>query len=95
MNIYAYWYLNKIPKRKSVLLQHNQIHKNQPEVSKNVTVEVSRERVFDYWNTNIVPVAREIHELSISQDKNLFPHNYNSCGMYGGCTLAIPCDDNA
>ena len=97
LNVYGYWYITSSPKEKThINYRHNQLLKPAPEYSKKTEVVVSKEHVFDYWETHIKPVAVEIYELKqkAKDDSTFYEKNFESCGMYGGCDFSMPCDED-
>ena len=94
LNIYGYWYLKKIPSRKHVWFRHNQLHKIDSDLSTFVEVKVSRDDVYQYWETEIAPLVDEIVELKIESEKSKYICEQKSCGDYGGCGYKDNCEEH-
>jgi hypothetical protein len=92
LNIYGYWYLTTLPKKKFVWYRHNQLNKTNPDMSMFQEVKVSRNDVIDYWKENVEPEVEEIVELKQQANKELFKCNLTSCDDYGGCDYLHCCD---
>ena len=92
LNIYGYWYLNKIPNKKFVYYRHNQLNKQIPDACEFVEVKMKRDDVIDYWNTEVMPCVDEIIELKRQAVKEKFLCNKGACGDYGGCDYKKNCE---
>lgn len=92
LNIYGYWYLNKIPNKKFVYYRHNQLNKQIPDECEFVEVKMKRDDVIDYWNTEVMPCVDEIIELKRQATKEKFLCNRGACGDYGGCDYKKNCE---
>lgn len=91
LNIYAFWYLNKIPKRNTVFLRHNYLNKIDSCMNFFTEVEVTREEVYGFWNNNVIPVVHEMIKLSKTNEENCYKCNTSKCGEYGGCDFLSVC----
>jgi len=91
LNIYGYWYLKKLPKKKHLTYRHNQLNKINVEGSLFTEAEVHRDDVFHYWETKIMPAINEIWDMYQSCEKYKYVCNLQSCGDYGGCTYLKHC----
>ena len=89
--VYAKWYLDKVKNRNSIVLKHNQFHKNAPDTSRSVEVKVSRKYVMDNWETNALPYIKQMVALKKNTDENAFEFNQDACGNYGGCSFTEIC----
>lgn len=91
--VYAKWYLDKVKTRKTIFLRHNQFHKNAPETSRAVEVEVTRQDVEDNWYNNALPYIKQMVALKKNTDEKAFDFNQESCGNYGGCSFSNVCGE--
>jgi hypothetical protein len=91
LNIYGFWYLQKIPNKKHVYYRHNQLHKIDPDLSSFIEVKRSRDDVMDYWCNEIKPIIDEIVDLYLNCEKKNYLCNLDACKDYGGCGYELTC----
>jgi hypothetical protein len=94
LNIYGYWYLNKLPSKKFVWFRHNQLNKIDPELSEFVEVKRSRDEVFHYWEKQVKPFVDEIVEMRREASKSDYTCDLSACGDYGGCGYKPNCEED-
>ena len=90
MIAYGQYALEQHPEAEEVVVSHIQLKTRGAPESRQVSVQLSRDHVYDEWS-KLVDLASTMKEVSRIDDVEGVTPNLSACGAFGGCPYADTC----